>query len=82
MKSSSFPLPNQCFTAEIAICAIQLLLKLQSVKKKSSGRVGGRGKGKESHRGDSRNRGNKRIIETQEKTKEIRAMGQQRTWYS
>lgn len=35
MKSSSFPLPNQCFTAEIAMCAMQLLMKLQSVKMSS-----------------------------------------------
>lgn len=35
MKSSSFPLPNQCFTAEIAMCAMQLLMKLQSVNMSS-----------------------------------------------
>lgn len=61
MKSSSFSLPNQCFIADVAICAMQLLLKHQSIKKSS--KLGGKGHGKESQREDSRNRGGKRKIE-------------------
>lgn len=83
MKSSSFPLPSQCFIADVAICVIQLLLKHQSIKKPS--KLGGRGHGKESQREDSRNGRDKRRIEKgREKMRESRG-GQraaQKTQYS
>lgn len=77
---SSFLLLNQCFTAEIAIWVMQLLLKFQSIKKASE--LGGRGNGKESQRGEGRSRRSKRRIEKgREKTGKVgEAIGQQMTW--